>query len=110
MPLSTALKATNSEWVLRAISRASVVLPQPGGPHRIIEPSWSRSMATRSGCARTEQRLLADEFVQRARAHAFGQRRAGRGSVRRFEWSEKAHDFLVVADCASAALPRGLIQ
>ena len=37
MPASTALKATNSERVRRAIMRASVVLPQPGGPHRSIE-------------------------------------------------------------------------
>ena len=49
MPLSTALKETNSECVRRAIRRASVVLPQPGGPHRIIEPRSSLSMATRNG-------------------------------------------------------------
>jgi hypothetical protein len=75
MPLSTALKATNSECVRRAISRASVVLPQPGGPHRIIEPRSSRSMATRSGLPGPSDLLLSGEFFQRARAHALRQRR-----------------------------------
>ncbi len=90
MPLSTALKATNSECVRRAISRASVVLPQPGGPQRIIEPRSSRSMATRSGLPGPEQRLLADELLERARAHALGER--GRAGGRfGLEFGEKAH-------------------
>ena len=37
MPASTALKRAKSLWVLRAIMVASVVLPEPGGPQRIIE-------------------------------------------------------------------------
>ena len=39
MPPSTALNGTKSARVRRAISRASVVLPTPGGPHRISDCS-----------------------------------------------------------------------
>ena len=49
MPLSTALNGMNSHRVMRAISRASVVFPVPGGPHRITEVSSSRSICRRSG-------------------------------------------------------------
>ena len=49
IPVSTALNAINSDCVIRAISRASVVLPHPGGPHKIIEPISSRSICVRSG-------------------------------------------------------------
>ena len=59
--------------------------------------------------AGTEQSLLADEFVERARAHALGERRAGRRMSRGFEWCEEAHDFLVGC-CGPAALARGFIQ
>src|SRR6266478_8252842 len=44
----TALKETNSELVSRAMSRASVVLPQPGGPQKSMEPRLSFSICTRS--------------------------------------------------------------
>ena len=45
MPLVTALKSTNSAWVRRAMMRARVVLPTPGGPQKIMEEikSWSMS-------------------------------------------------------------------
>ncbi len=36
-PLATALKLTNSARVRRAITRAKVVLPTPGGPQKIID-------------------------------------------------------------------------
>ncbi len=49
IPVSTALNATNSDCVMRAISRASVVLPHPGGPHKIMEPISSRSICVRRG-------------------------------------------------------------
>ncbi len=39
MPLNTALKGMNSHRVTRAISLASVVLPTPGGPHKMMEVS-----------------------------------------------------------------------
>src|SRR6266478_6414724 len=48
MPARTALKETNSELVRRAMSRASVVLPQPGGPQKSMEPRLSFSICTRS--------------------------------------------------------------
>jgi len=43
-PEETALRDTKLELVMRAMISASVVLPDPGGPHRMIELSWSRSM------------------------------------------------------------------
>src|SRR6266704_5267318 len=49
IPASTALKETNSELVRRAMTRASVVLPQPGGPQKSIEPMLSASICMRSG-------------------------------------------------------------
>src|SRR5262245_22106511 len=47
-PESTAENATNRAPVLSAISDASVVLPVPGGPQRIIEWSSPRSIAVLS--------------------------------------------------------------
>ncbi len=49
MPLITAEKGTNSDLVFRAMIRASVVFPQPGGPHSSREPKSSRSICVRSG-------------------------------------------------------------
>src|SRR2546429_3699103 len=48
MPARTALKETNSACVTRAMRRASVVLPQPGGPQNSIEPMLSLSICVRS--------------------------------------------------------------
>src|SRR5713226_7293859 len=47
MPVRTALKETNSELVKRAMRRARVVLPQPGGPQKSMEPRLSFSICTR---------------------------------------------------------------
>ena len=77
MPASTALKATKCACVVAASMRARVVLPVPGGPQRMIDCSASRSMASRSGLPGATRCCLADELVQRARAHAVGQRRPG---------------------------------
>ncbi len=49
MPDMTALNAMKCARVARAITRASVVLPVPGGPHRMIDRSRSCSIAARSG-------------------------------------------------------------
>src|SRR3989442_5292158 len=48
MPARTAVKETNSELVRRAMSRASVVLPQPGGPQKSMELKLSFSICARS--------------------------------------------------------------
>src|SRR5512135_1833919 len=48
-PDSTAEMAMKSAPKACAVSRASVVLPTPGGPHRIIECSLPESNASRSG-------------------------------------------------------------
>ncbi len=75
MPASTALNETKRALVVSAMMRASVVLPVPGGPHRMIDCSRSRSIASRSGLPGREQILLADELVERARPHPLGERR-----------------------------------
>ena len=72
IPDVTALNGMNSERVCVAIIRASVVLPQPGGPQKSIEPMSSRSICSRSGLPGAEEILLADELIERARAHAIG--------------------------------------
>ena len=64
----------NSASTAPAISRASVVLPTPGGPHRIIECSRPDSNAIAQRLAGPEQVLLADDLVQRLRAQALGER------------------------------------
>ena len=64
MPLSTALNGMNSQLVTRAIELASVVLPTPGGPQRMIEVSSSRSIWRRSGLPGPEDVLLPDVVFQ----------------------------------------------
>ena len=48
MPLVTALKLMKFAFVRPAMMRASVVLPTPGGPQKIIELTRSSSMSWRS--------------------------------------------------------------
>ena len=45
--LSTPLIRTNFAWVISAMTRASVVLPLPGGPEKITDGKRSASMARR---------------------------------------------------------------
>ena len=73
-PAITAESCMNSASARRAISRASVVLPVPGGPQRISECSWPFSSAWRSGLPGAQHLLLADELVEGARPHAIGER------------------------------------
>jgi hypothetical protein len=54
-----------------AISRASVVLPTPGGPHR-ISCAAARLERHAQRHALAQQMLLADDLAQRARAQALG--------------------------------------
>ena len=51
--------------------------------------------------ARAEQRFLADEFLERARAHAVGKRTRGPAFVLRFEFDEEAHARLLLWRAAS---------
>ena len=87
MPASTALNETNRAFVVSAMMRASVVLPVPGGPQRMIDCRQVALDRFAQRLAGREQLLLADELVERARPHALGQRRAVRarcaGVVRR---------------------------
>ena len=73
-PAKTAESCMNSASAWRAISRASVVLPVPGGPQRISEWSWPRSSACRSGLP--APRPVADPRIRRACADACGPRAA----------------------------------
>ncbi len=83
------------------MSRASVVLPQPGGPQRASRPEFVALDLRTQRLARPEQRLLADEFLDRARAHAVGKRTGGPAFVLRFESSEEAHVRLLLWRAAS---------
>ena len=74
MPASTALNETKLASVRSAMTRASVVLPVPGGPQRISDCSVSCSIAQSQRRAGVEQRLLPDDVVERPGAHALGQR------------------------------------
>jgi hypothetical protein len=56
-PLSTAEIATNSASAYRASNKARVVLPQPGGPHKIIEWTCPPSMARRSAAPCVSKRF-----------------------------------------------------
>ncbi len=49
IPESTALNGMKSLAVIRAMIRARVVFPEPGGPQRISDVSSSFSICTRSG-------------------------------------------------------------
>src|SRR5262245_28552047 len=49
IPDSTALNGMKSDFVILAMICASVVFPTPGGPHRIIDGTWSCSIAVRRG-------------------------------------------------------------
>ena len=57
------------------MSRASVVLPVPGGPQRITDESRSASISDAQRPARAEQLLLADDLVERARPQPGRERR-----------------------------------
>ena len=81
MPDSTALNEMKWARVTFAIRRASVVLPVPGGPQRMIDCRRSCSIARRSGRPGADERLLADELVQGPRPHPLRER--GRGARRR---------------------------
>ena len=78
IPDSTALNAMKCARVAVAISRASVVLPVPGGPQRMIDREAVLVDGRRSGRPGADQRLLADELVERPRTHALGERRVRR--------------------------------
>ena len=64
-----------------------MVLPVPGGPHSSSDIGASLSMSLRNGVPAASQVLLADDFVQVARAHPHreGRRRGGRLRLRVIE-------------------------
>ena len=84
-PPSTADMAMNWASKASAIRRASVVLPTPGGPHRIIECSRPDSNATRKRLAGAEQMALADDLVERLRPQPLGERSGGGVGEAEFE-------------------------
>jgi hypothetical protein len=71
-PEKTAEMAMKSASKASAISRASVVLPTPGGPQRIMLCSCPDWKAIASGFPGTEQMRLPDHLGQRPRSQALG--------------------------------------
>ena len=76
----TALNATKRDSVASAMMRARVVLPEPGGPQKIIEEMLVLLDGAPQRLPGADDVLLAHELVQRARAHALGERGALHGS------------------------------
>ena len=68
-----------------AIRRASVVLPMPGGPHRIIECRRPDSKATRSGLPGPSRCCWPIDLVERLRSQPFGKRGGGGVGEAEFE-------------------------
>ena len=90
MPASTAENSMKSALVMRAM-----ILRQRGLADARRSPEDQRARcrrarsAVRSGFARTEQMLLPDKFVERARTHAIGQRAGAIGVRQRSGWFGK---------------------
>ena len=80
-PAFTAEASSKAAREFTASSRASVVLPVPGGPYRIIECGRPSSIAVRSAEPRPEQVVLAYELAQRCRPHARRQGQVARRDV-----------------------------
>ncbi len=64
----------NSHCVMRAMSRASVVLPTPGGPPQDDGAELVALDLPAQRLVRPQDVLLAHELFERARPHALGQR------------------------------------
>ena len=78
VPELTAESCTRRAPVSAAMSRASVVLPQPGGPKKSMLKSCAALDRGAQHRARPDDVLLAGELRERARPHARRQRRLGR--------------------------------
>ena len=87
--MNSALKA----W---AISRASVVLPTPGGPHSSIECGLPGRKGDRERLAGGEQMPLPDHLVDRLGTQPVGERRCGIGGG-----EEIGHDALTRPNAAA---------
>jgi hypothetical protein len=75
-PPSTAENGTNSVFVLCATTLAIVVLPEPGGPHRMIDGILSLSMASRSGLP-----LASNDDCPTISSRVRGRMRSARGAA-----------------------------
>ena len=74
-PESTALRASKCEVVRWRTTWASVVLPEPGGPQRMIEGKSVRFDGAPQGPPFAEDLFLSDQLVQGLGADALGQGR-----------------------------------
>ena len=84
----TCTKASGRE---APISRATVVLPLPGGPQKIIEPRVGDFEQAGQRAVRPGQMLLARDFGERPRPQALGERRRRRFDLGPVRGIEKAH-------------------
>ena len=73
-PAMTADSAMKCESVVRAISRASVVFPVPGGPQKTIECARPCSMARSSGLPSSSRCRCPENSARRCRSHPIGER------------------------------------
>ena len=115
-PAMTAETATKRACASAASRRASVVLPVPGGPHRMMRRQVPRIQGPPQQLARAQQVRLPDHLGQRARAHPLGQRlpapilrRRPRKQVHGAEFSQKLRDALLpeTRRCQSTQSPSG---
>ena len=76
-PENTADNGSKCRSVCSASRRAIVVLPQPGGPHRISRAELARRQHAAERALGPQQMLLAQDIAQRLGPQAFGERRRG---------------------------------
>ena len=88
----------NSALVRSAMICASVVLPVPGGPQKMIEPGIVALDLHAQRFAGADQMFLSDELIERARTHAIGQRprcvASATGIRDGLEQADKTRDYL----------------
>ena len=86
IPADTAAIVRKPAPERRASNNAIVVLPLPGGPHRIIDGSAPAASIRPEHLVGAEQMLLADHLVEAPRAHPVRQRLRRRRPGREEPW------------------------
>jgi hypothetical protein len=84
IPVLVAEKVTNRALVVRAMIRASVVFPDPGGPQKIIDGMRSASMAlrrNRPGASRSSRPTISSRERGRNRSASGASAEGGASGV-----------------------------